>query len=58
MPLILTLFRPEMAKSTPAPAALAAFTLFSTVFHGIIGHPPAIRLALRRFIVNEAMDYP
>ncbi|MFT6009009.1 MAG: hypothetical protein ACI9TB_002245, partial [Parasphingorhabdus sp.] len=49
---------PKWPNPPPAPAALAAFTLFSTVFHGIIGHPPAIRLALRHFIVNEAMDYP
>jgi hypothetical protein len=32
--------------------------LFSTVFHGIIEPMTAIGLALRRFIVNEAMDYP
>jgi len=57
MPLILTLFRPEMAKSIPC---LCGFSRLDAFFHSFSRHyrpRTAIRLALRHFIVNEALNY-
>jgi len=58
MPLILTLSHPEMAKSIPCPCGFSHLAAF---FHSFSRHYrtlTAIRLALRLFIVNEAMNYP
>jgi len=58
MPLILTLLCPEMAKSIPCHCGFSRLVAF---FHSFSRHYrtlAAIRLALRHFIVNEAMNYP